>query len=92
MIVFCENHVKTIENPLGTDCAAYMAEGRAFECPYAVNNLRYEPDFYNEASLSIRIDKPAGMAADGVCRDFKPLKGMEHTLIEIAKKNMENKL
>jgi hypothetical protein len=89
MDIFCENHIKTIENPLGTDCAAYMAEGRCFKCPYTVNNLKYEPDFHHESILSIRFDKPPGMAADGVCRNFEPLKGIENDLIEIAKKNME---
>lgn len=31
---FCEYHIKTVENPNGTDCSAHLVDGRIFECPY----------------------------------------------------------
>lgn len=31
---FCEWHIKTQENPEGTDCSAHLADGRIFKCPY----------------------------------------------------------
>jgi len=31
---FCAYHIATKENPNGTDCAAHLAEGQCFECPF----------------------------------------------------------
>jgi len=31
---FCYWHIKTKENPEGTDCSAHLHEARVFECPY----------------------------------------------------------
>jgi hypothetical protein len=91
MDVFCMYHTETKENPLGTDCTAHLYERRVYKCPFTTDNLTYEPPFPNSKSgpqLMIRSFKQS-KSADGVCRDFKALEGLEESLTEIAKENMK---
>lgn len=58
VLPFCRNHIKTYENPTGTDCAAHLAEGRVFACPYR------SPEHAQHGRM---------LDDQRVCPDFEPL-------------------
>ena len=65
---FCRNHIKTQENPEGTDCSVWIFEGKSvvtglFECPYL------SPE--HAAQGTKFLGEEPSPSADGVCRDFK---------------------
>ena len=43
----CAWHIKTRENPAGTDCSAHLFEARIFACPYRSADAagRWCPDY-----------------------------------------------
>lgn len=55
--IFCKFHILTQENSNGTDCAAHLAGGRCFACPYASKE---------EAINGLPKRKL------GICSDFEP--------------------
>ncbi|MBI5148777.1 hypothetical protein HZA33_03795 [Candidatus Pacearchaeota archaeon] len=62
---FCYWHVKTKENPEGTDCTAHLADARVFECPYNANEIKLSED--GRLYISHTKDR-----YNGACADFEP--------------------
>ena len=63
---FCYWHIKTQENPDGTDCSAHLHESRCFPCSYDINNIKTHTlfgkfEFYISHTASDLI---------GACQDF----------------------
>jgi hypothetical protein len=70
--VFCQYHLKTKENPHGTDCSAHLAEGQCFECPYELKNAFLEN---NQVYISY-----SGKRDGTVCTDVRLAPGLEEKL------------
>lgn len=81
--VFCKYHIKTVENPKGTDCAAHLDSGQCFECPYEKNEIRYGPVFGEKSRLYI---SHTGDPLVSACQDFEPLPKLVEDLIKKLKK------
>jgi len=61
---FCDWHIKTKENPDGTDCSAHLHESRRYKCSYTPNDIKYKASsdgFYISHTSSDLI---------GACQDF----------------------
>lgn len=63
---FCYWHIKTRENPEGTDCSAHLHEGRCFECPYIFDDIQYDT-----ASGRIYLSMIQNGSVGNLCEDFK---------------------
>jgi len=53
---FCKYHIKTIENPEGTDCTANLAEGVVHPCGYkSPEQAQNGREYYVGASIVPRV-------------------------------------
>jgi hypothetical protein len=73
---FCNWHIKTAENPEGTDCSAHLADGRVFQCPYSspedIEKAKYPCSDYKPVKHLSRTS-PEPMIC-GICNtDVEPL-------------------
>ncbi len=92
---FCINQYKENKDSENWDCKAHKYFGtirrKEHKCPFTKDNLTYEFPYVGDNSnckkeLIVR-SFIGSRYADGVCRDFKPLRGMKRSLIEIAREN-----
>ncbi len=82
--VFCKYHIKTVENPKGTDCAAHLDIGQCFECPYKTSEIRQETVFGEKPRLYI---SHTGDPLVSACQDFEPLPDLVNILIKKLRKD-----
>jgi hypothetical protein len=75
---FCDWHIKTKENPDGTDCSAHLHESRCYKCSYTPNDIKYKAasdGFYISHTSSDLI---------GACQDFKLTGELESRLNKVS--------
>lgn len=73
-IRFCYWHIKTKDNPDGTDCSAHLAEGRCYKCRYTIKNLQHN------SKGELYISSRENSELKGACQDFKPSRGLMRLL------------
>ena len=77
IVVFCDWHMATKQNPAGTDCTANLAEARVFKCPYHFKDIKYGKAGLANAEDRLYIDR---------CSDFEPTKEVKNLIKTFVKK------